>query len=78
VEGAAHPLKYAVQIADALAQAHLAGIIHRDLKPSNIIVAENGNLKVLDCYSATADAEWMIYTQAEHLGSHRMLMENYR
>jgi serine/threonine protein kinase len=41
-------LKDAVQIADALAQAHLAGIIHRDLKPSNIIVAENGNVKVLD------------------------------
>jgi serine/threonine protein kinase len=41
-------LKYAVQIADALAQAHSAGIIHRDLKPSNIIVADNGHVKVLD------------------------------
>ena len=41
-------LKYAVQIADALAQAHAAGIIHRDLKPSNIIVSENGHVKVLD------------------------------
>src|SRR6185312_15177283 len=41
-------LKYAIQIADALAQAHTAGIIHRDLKPSNIIVASNGQVKVLD------------------------------
>src|SRR5438045_5096054 len=41
-------LKYAVQIAGALAKAHSAGIIHRDLKPSNIIVSENGNVKVLD------------------------------
>src|SRR3954453_20441841 len=41
-------LKYAVQIADALAQARSAGIIHRDLKPSNVIVSENGNVKVLD------------------------------
>jgi eukaryotic-like serine/threonine-protein kinase len=41
-------LKYGVQIADALAQAHSAGIIHRDLKPSNVIVSENGHVKVLD------------------------------
>jgi Tol biopolymer transport system component/tRNA A-37 threonylcarbamoyl transferase component Bud32 len=41
-------LKYAVQIADALAKAHSAGIIHRDLKPSNIMVTENGLVKVLD------------------------------
>jgi len=41
-------LKYAIQISDALAQAHAAGIIHRDLKPSNIMMAENSLVKVLD------------------------------
>jgi Tol biopolymer transport system component/serine/threonine protein kinase len=41
-------LKYAVQIADALAKAHSAGIIHRDLKPSNVMVSESGLVKVLD------------------------------
>ena len=41
-------LKYAVQIADALAKAHSAGIVHRDLKPSNIIVNEDGVVKILD------------------------------
>jgi formylglycine-generating enzyme required for sulfatase activity/cephalosporin-C deacetylase-like acetyl esterase len=41
-------LKYAVQIADALARAHSVGIVHRDLKPSNIMVDDTGLVKVLD------------------------------
>ena len=40
-------LRYAVQIAHALAKAHSAGIIHRDLKPSNIMITDDGRVKSL-------------------------------
>ncbi len=41
-------LEVAVPIADAIAAAHDKGIIHRDLKPSNVMVAYDGQVKLLD------------------------------
>lgn len=39
---------YAVQIAEALVEAHAAGVIHRELKPTSIVITPEGNAVLVD------------------------------
>lgn len=41
-------LELVARIADAIQHAHQRGVIHRDLKPANILVAADGQPKVVD------------------------------
>jgi len=44
----AEALQIALQIADALTEAHDRGVIHQDLKPANVHLTPGGKAKILD------------------------------
>jgi eukaryotic-like serine/threonine-protein kinase len=43
-----HALDIAVQVADALTEAHARGVVHKDLRPDTIVETGKGRAKVLD------------------------------
>jgi two-component system LytT family response regulator len=46
--GAERALDLALEVAEAMAEAHAHGVVHRDLKPSNVMVTPSGRAKVID------------------------------
>jgi serine/threonine-protein kinase len=65
-------IRCAVQIAQAIEEAHRRGILHRDLKPANILVTQDGMPKVLDfgiAKSIAVDANTTITAEGTVMGT---------
>jgi eukaryotic-like serine/threonine-protein kinase len=61
----AEALTIAIQICNALAEAHKHGIIHRDMKPQNIMITDGARAKVMDFGLAKIVGDDINQTEAE-------------
>jgi serine/threonine-protein kinase len=61
------------QVAEGLAQAHLAGIVHRDVKPQNILLDAEGRAKLIDFGIATGEEWTQVTREGAIVGSSRYM-----
>jgi serine/threonine protein kinase len=68
-------LKIVEQVLAALQYSHQRNIVHRDIKPANVMIASNGDVKVMDFgiaramddLSATLTSTWNVVGTAQYL-----------